>query len=326
MSEAWRIVVRHTGGPEVLEREDFDPPVPGPGEVLIAQEAIGLNFIDTYLRSGLYPLVLPGTPGGEAAGYVVEAGPDVRGFAPGDRVGYLSGPPGAYATHRIVAAERLVRLPDWLSAEQAAAILLKGCTVEMLVERCARVKPDQWVLVHAAAGGIGSLLVPWLKAAGALVIAHAGTAEKADRARAGGADVALSCAMEDLADAVREASGGIGVATVFDGVGKTSWAASLAALGKTGLLVSFGNASGTAELFSVMDLMRGGSLFVTRPTLSDYIGTPRMLAWSSARLFEMIQKGVIAPLVTNRFSLSDVRSAHRALEARMTTGLTILTP
>jgi NADPH2:quinone reductase len=326
MSEAWRIVVRQTGGPEVLEREDFDPPVPGPGEVLIAQEAIGLNFIDTYLRSGLYPLALPGTPGGEAAGHVVEAGPDVSGFAPGDRVGYLSGPPGAYATHRVVAAERLVRLPHWLSAEQAAAILLKGCTVEMLVERCARVKADQWVLVHAAAGGIGTLLVPWLKGVGARVIAHAGTADKADRAKAAGADIALSCAMDDLAGVVREATGGSGVATVFDGVGKASWSASLNALAKTGLLVSFGNASGTADPFSVMDLLRGGSLFVTRPTVGDYVGTPKTLAWSSARLFEMIQKGVINPLITNRFSLSDVQAAHRALESRATTGLTVLIP
>ncbi|HEY0270506.1 MAG TPA: quinone oxidoreductase [Sphingomonas sp.] len=326
MGDAWRIVMRRTGGPEVLEREDFDPPVPGPGEVLIAQEAIGLNFIDTYLRSGLYPLALPGTPGGEAAGHVVEAGPDVSGFAPGDRVGYFSGPPGAYATHRVVAADRLVKLPDWLPTDQAAAILLKGCTVEMLVERCARVKAGQWVLVHAAAGGVGSLLVPWLKAVGAQVIAHAGTAEKAERTKAAGADVALSCPMDELAGAVRAGTGGAGVATVFDGVGKASWSASLASLAKTGLLVSFGNASGTAESFSVMDLMRGGSLFVTRPTLGDYVATPKMLAWSSARLFEMIEKGTINPLISNRFPLADVEEAHRALEARQTTGLTVLIP
>jgi NADPH2:quinone reductase len=326
MSEAWRIVVRHTGGPEVLEREAFDPPVPGPGEVLVAQEAIGLNFIDTYLRSGLYPMPLPGTPGGEAAGHVLEAGPDVTGFAPGDRVGYFSGPPGAYATHGVAAADRLVKLPDWLAADQAAAIMLKGCTTEMLVERCARVKPGQWVLVHAAAGGVGSLLVPWLKAIGAQVVAHAGTAEKAERARAAGADIALSCPMDQLAGAVRAATTGAGVDAVFDGVGKASWRASLDSLAKTGLLVSFGNASGTAEPFSVMDLMRGGSLFVTRPTLGDYVATAKTRAWSSARLFEMIEKGVVNPLITNRFSLADVQSAHRALEARETTGLTVLIP
>jgi NADPH2:quinone reductase len=271
-------------------------------------------------------MALPGTPGGEAAGHVVEAGPDVSGFSPGDRVAYFSGPPGAYATHRVVAAERLVRLPDWLGADEAAAIMLKGCTVEMLVERCARVKAGQWVLVHAAAGGIGSVLVPWLKAVGAQVIAHAGTAEKADRAKAAGADIALSCTMDEVAGAVRAATGGAGVATVFDGVGKASWAASLGALAKTGLLVSFGNASGTAEPFSVMDLMRGGSLFVTRPTLGDYVSTPKTLAWSSARLFEMIEKGTISPAANNKFPLSDVQAAHRALEARETTGLTVLIP
>jgi NADPH2:quinone reductase len=326
MGDAWRIVVRRTGGPDVLEREEFDPPVPGPGEVLIAQEAIGLNFIDTYIRSGLYPMPLPGTPGSEAAGRIVDVGSDVEGFAPGDRVGYFSGPPGAYTTHRAYPAAKLVKLPDWLAIDQAAAILLKGCTVEMLVERCARVKAGQWVLVHAAAGGVGSLLVPWLKAIGAQVIAHAGTAEKAARARVAGADVALSCPMDDLASAVREATAGVGVATVFDGIGKASWQASLASLATTGLLVSFGNASGVADPFTVLDLMRGGSLFVTRPTQGDYISTPKTLAWSSGRLFEMIERGTINPLITNRFDLDKAADAHRALEARQTTGLTVLIP
>jgi NADPH:quinone reductase len=326
MSDAWRIVVRRTGGPEVLEREEFDPPVPGPGEVLLAQEAIGLNFIDTYFRSGLYPMALPGSVGNEAAGHVLEVGPDVTGFAPGDRVGYFTGAPGAYATHRVFAADRLVRLPSWLAADAAAAIMLKGCTTEFLVERCARVKAGQWALVHAAAGGVGSLLVPWLKAVGVQVIAHAGTAEKAEKARASGADITLSCPLDELAEAVRGATGGAGVATVFDGIGKASWAASLGSLAKTGLLVSFGNASGTAEPFSVMDLMRGGSLFVTRPTLGDYVATPKTLAWSSARLFEMIEKETINTLINNRFDLADAQAAHRALESRGTTGLTVLIP
>jgi NADPH2:quinone reductase len=326
MKDAWRIVVRQAGGPEVMEREAFDPPVPGPGEVLIAQEAVGLNFIDTYFRAGLYPTPMPLTPGSEATGRVIELGPDVEDFAVGDRVGYLMGPPGAYATYRAFAAARLVKLPAWLPSDQAAAILVKGCTAEMLAERCGRVRAGQSVLVHAAAGGVGSLLVPWLKALGAHVIAHAGSAEKAALAKAAGADVALSCQMDELAEAVRRETGGAGVATVFDGIGQASWQASLAALAPTGLLVSFGNASGAVPPFSVLDLMRGGSLFVTRPTLADYIGTSKTMAWSTGRLFEMIENGVINPLIENRFLLSDAVAAHRALEARQTTGLTVLIP
>lgn len=326
MGEAWRIVVRRHGGPEVLERERFDPGEPGAGEVLIAQRAVGLNFIDTYHRGGLYPMDLPFTPGSEAAGTVVAVGAGVEAFAPGDRVGYPLSAPGAYATRRIMPAARIVRLPDALSFEQAAGLLLKGCTVEMLAERCATVAAGDWVLVHAAAGGVGSMLVPWLAAKGARVIAHAGTAEKAARATAAGAKVALSCAMGDLPDAVREATGGVGVRVAFDGVGKASWTASQAALGRRGLMVSYGNASGAAPAVAPVDLMRAGSLFLTRPTLGDYLATREELVAACARVFAMVEAGTIPAEVGQRFALADAAEAHRALEARETTGTTVLLP
>ena len=200
--EPYRLIIRGTGGPEVIEREPLARLSPGPGEVLIRHEAIGINYIDTYHRSGLYPLSLPSGLGSEAAGVVERAGHGA-GFTEGERVAYALAPPGAYATHRLIAADRLVRLPDDMSAEIAAAVMLKGCTAEMLVERCAEVQAGQWVLVHAAAGGVGSILVPWLKALGAQVIAHAGSAEKAALAKDLGADRALSLPFDELPEKVR---------------------------------------------------------------------------------------------------------------------------
>ena len=323
--DAWRMVVRRTGGPEVLEREAFDPGRPSAGEVLIEQRAIGLNFIDTYQRSGLYPVDLPLVPGSEAAGVVIEAGA-ASGFSAGDRVAYLMGPSGAYASHRLLPAERLLRLPDAVSFEQAAAILLKGCTVEMLVERCVPVGPGDAVLVHAAAGGVGSLLVPWLKSLGAVVIAHAGSEAKAARAHAAGADVALACAMDELAERVRAETDGRGVRVVYDGIGKVSWAASLAALARRGTLVTYGNASGAADPFTALDLMKAGSVFVTRPTLADYVADPAERAASATRVFDQLARGVIPATIGRTFSLADAADAHRALEARETVGSTILIP
>jgi NADPH:quinone reductase len=325
MSPRYRLVIRRTGGPEVIEREDLGPLTPGPGEVLIRHEAIGLNYIDTYHRSGLYPLKLPSGLGSEGAGLVEAAGAGT-GFAAGERVAYAIAPPGAYATHRLIAADRLVRLPDAIGAETAAAAMLKGCTAEMLVERCARVRPGEWVLVHAAAGGVGSILVPWLKAVGARVIAHAGSPEKAALAKGLGADHALSCPFAALAESVREISEGVGVHTVFDGVGAASWAASLASLGKRGLMVSYGNASGPVPPFGVLELARHGSLFLTRPTLGDYVATPDALQASAARLFEMIAKGAVKIRIGARFPLLEAADAHRAIEARATTGSTLLVP
>ena len=325
MTERYRLVIRSTGGPDVIEREPLGALVPGPGEVLIRHEAIGLNYIDTYHRSGLYPLSLPSGLGSEAAGVVETAG-DGAGFAEGDRVAYALAPPGAYATHRVIGADRLVRLPDAIDSETAAAVMLKGCTAEMLVERCAKVQAGDWVLVHAAAGGVGSILVLWLKAVAARVIAHAGSAEKAAIARDLGADHALSCSFDELAEMVREITGGAGVRAVFDGVGAASWAASLKSLGRRGLMVSYGNASGPVPPFSPLELARGGSLFLTRPTLFDYAATPEEVQASAARLFEMIGSGAIPVRIGARFPLADAADAHRALESRATTGSTLLIP
>jgi NADPH2:quinone reductase len=323
--ERYRLVIRSTGGPEVIEPEALGPLVPGPGEVLVRHEAIGLNYIDTYHRSGLYPLPLPSGLGSEAAG-IVEAVGEGAGFSAGERVGYALAPPGAYATHRLVAADRLVRLPGGIDAETAAAVMLKGCTAEMLVERCAKVAAGDWVLVHAAAGGVGSILVPWLKTIGAQVIAHAGSAEKAAIAEGLGAIRALACPFDQLAEKAREITGGAGVRTVFDGVGAASWAASLASLGRRGLMVSYGNASGPVPPFSPLELARGGSLFVTRPTLHDYVASPAELQASAARLFEMVRSGAVPVRIGARFPLADAAEAHRALEARATTGSTLLIP
>ncbi|HEV2815729.1 MAG TPA: quinone oxidoreductase [Allosphingosinicella sp.] len=322
-AEPYRLIFRETGGPEVIERAPLGDLVPGPGEVLVRHEAIGLNYIDTYHRSGLYPLPLPSGLGSEAAG-VVEAAAEGTGFAEGDRVGYALAPPGAYATHRLIAADRLVRLPAGIGAETAAAVLLKGCTAEMLIERCARVRAGDWVLVHAAAGGVGSILVPWLKAIGAKVIAHAGSADKAALATDLGADHALSCPLDELPGKVKEISGGVRV--VLDGVGAASWAASLASLGRRGLMVSYGNASGPVPPFSPLELAKRGSLFLTRPTLADYVASADELQASAARLFAMIGAGAIPVRIGARFPLADAADAHRALEARATTGSTLLIP
>jgi NADPH2:quinone reductase len=321
----YRLIIRGTGGPEVIEREELGALVPGPGEVLVRHEAIGLNYIDTYHRSGLYPLKLPAGLGSEAAG-IVEAAGAGAGFEKGDRVAYALAPPGAYATHRLIVADRLVRLPDDVDAETAAAVMLKGCTAEMLVERCARVRAGEWVLVHAAAGGVGSLLVPWLKAVGAKVIAHAGSPEKAAIASGLGADQALSCPFEELAGKVREITDGDGARAALDGVGAASWAASLASLGRRGLMVSYGNASGPVPPLSPLELARGGSLFLTRPTLGDYVATRDELQASAARLFEMIRSGAIPVRIGARFALAAAAEAHRALESRATTGSTLLIP
>jgi NADPH2:quinone reductase len=326
VSDPYSFILRQTGGPEVLEAEHIDVPQPGPGEVLVRHEAVGLNFIDTYHRSGLYRLPLPSGLGGEAAGVVEAVGEGVNGFREGNRVGYFTGPLGSYATHRTIAAERLVKLPDSLSSQDAAAAMLKGCTAEYLTERCARVEAGQAVLVHAAAGGMGSILVPWLKAIGATVIAHAGDSRKAALARELGADHALCCPMDALAAEVRSLTEGRGVPVVLDGVGAASWKASLASVARRGLLVTYGNASGPVPPFTALDLLSAGSIFVTRPTLADYCKTPEEMRASAARLFEMIEKGAVTIRIGATFPLLKAADAHRALEARSTTGPTVLIP
>lgn len=321
---AFAIRFQQTGGPEVLAAQPIAVGDPGPGEVRLRHEAVGLNFIDTYFRTGLYPVELPGGLGNEAAGIVEAVGDGLRDFAEGDRVGYFSGPVGAYATHRLVKADLLVKLPDGISSEQAAASMLKGCTAEYLIERCAKVQAGQWVLVHSAAGGVGSIAVQWLKAIGARVIAHSGNAAKAEIAASLGADLSLDCPMDELAAKVREATGGEGVPVVLDGVGAASWEASLSSLARRGLMVSFGNASGPVPAFAPLELSRRGSLFVTRPTLFDYCATSSERRASADRLFAMMLSGKVEVQIGARYPLADAAEAHRALEARQTTGSTVL--
>jgi NADPH2:quinone reductase len=326
MNGDYRLLIRRTGGPEVIEQEAVAQLSPGPGEVVVRHGAIGVNFIDTYHRGGLYLLALPSGLGSEAAGTIEAIGPDVTGFAAGDRVAYVGGPLGAYSTVRSIAAEFLTKLPDSIDDRTAAAIMLKGLTVDMLVGACARVEAGQTILVHAAAGGVGSLLVPWLKAVGAVVIAHAGSDAKAAQAKAAGADHALSCAFDQLADRVRDHNGGKGVDVVFDGVGRASWDASLSALRPRGLLVSYGNASGAVPAIEPLVLSRAGSLFLTRPTLFHYIATPDERQAAAQRLFDRIADGTLPIRIGQSLPLRDAAEAHRMLESRQTTGSTILLP
>jgi NADPH2:quinone reductase len=322
MVEGYRLVIRAHGGPEVIERERCTFDKPGAGELLIATDAIGLNFIDVYYRTGLYAAELPITLGSESAGHVVAVGPDVEGFAAGDRVGCAQGN-GAYASHRLIKAAQAVRLPAAISAEIAAASMLKGFTACYLAEDIITLKAGDVALVHSAAGGVGSLLVPWLRDKGVVVVAHAGTPEKAASIQA---DHVLSCSFEELAQALLEATSGHKADVVYDGVGKASWQASLACLRRRGLMVSYGNASGPVPPIALTDLMRAGSLMVIRPTMADYIATPEDLARTAMRLFDRIATRVVTPLIGQRFALGDAAKAHEALEARRTTGSTILIP
>jgi len=326
MSEAWRIVVHKPGGPEAMERETVALPAPGPGEARIRHEAIGVNFIDTYHRGGLYPLPMPTGLGTEAAGIVEAVGDDVDAKLIGSRVAYIAKVPATYATHGIVDAAQLYQLPDTISAPDAAAMLLKGLTSWMLVERCAKVRAGQTVLVHAAAGGVGSILVPWLKDVGAIVIAHAGNEEKADRALAAGADHALFDPFQTLAQKVRELTDGRGVDVVLDGIGAASWGASLASVARLGLLATYGNASGPVPAISPLELLKAGSIFLTRPSSYDYLMRKEDRRAASERLFDLVARGVVQPRIGQRFALADAAEAHRVLEARQTIGSTILIP
>lgn len=318
--------IETTGGPEVIGWADVELPPPGSGEVRMRNTAVGLNFIDTYFRSGLYPVPLPSGLGQEAAGVIEAVGEGVTGFAPGDRVATFGPPIGAYATERNLPASSLFKLPDTVDDETAAAALLKGCTAEFLIERCARVQPGWPVLVHAAAGGVGQILVQWLKAIGAEVIGTVGSEAKVAVARAAGADHVLLSRSDDIAARVRDITGGAGVAVVFDGVGKATWEASLAATRRRGLIVSYGNASGAVEGVQLRALASQGSLFVSRPTLFDYYATPEERAAGAARLFAMLESGAVRVGIGQRFALEDVAAAHEALEAGGTTGSTVLLP
>lgn len=324
MARAARIET--TGGPEVIGWADVELPPPGSGEVRMRNTAVGLNFIDTYFRSGLYPVPLPSGLGQEAAGVIEALGEGVTGLAIGDRVATFGPPIGAYATERNLPASSLFKLPDTVDDETAAAALLKGCTAEFLIERCARVQPGWPVLVHAAAGGVGQILVQWLKAIGAEVIGTVGSEAKVAVARAAGADHVLLSRSDDIAARVRDITGGAGVAVVFDGVGKATWEASLAATRRRGLIVSYGNASGAVEGVQLRTLASHGSLFVSRPTSFDYYVTPEERAAGAARLFAMLESGAVRVGIGQRFALEDVAAAHEALEAGGTTGSTVLLP
>lgn len=313
------------GGPEVIEWVDVTLPDPGPGEVRMRNVAVGLNFIDVYHRTGLYPMALPGGLGSEAAGVVTAVGPGVTEVAPGDRVGTFGPALGAYATERNVPAKILLKLPDDISDQTAAAVLLKGCTTEFLIERCARVQAGQTVLVHAAAGGTGHLLVGWLKAIGATVIGTVGSPEKAVQAKAAGADHVLLHKSEDVAQRVRELTEGAGVPIIFDGVGMATWEVSLASAARRGLIVSFGNAGGKVTGVDLGILSARGSLFVTRPTLFSYYVTPEERQAGIDRVFAMLRSGAITPEIGQTFALEDAAAAHRALEAGETCGATVLT-
>lgn len=315
-----------TGGPEVLQWVEVDLPDPGPGEVRLRTHAVGLNFIDVYHRTGVYPVQLPSGLGGESAGVIEAVGAGVTDFAVGDRVATFGPALGAYATARNLKADNLFKLPDAVSTETAAAVLLKGCTVEFMVERAAKVQPGMTVLVHSAAGGVGQIAVAWLKAIGATVIGTVGHADKVEKAHAVGCDHVLLSREDDVAARVKEITGGAGVPVVFDGIGKATWEASLGSAARRGLIVSYGNASGSVEGVKLATLNQHGSLFVTRPKLFDYYATPEERKAGASRLFAMLESGAIQPEIGQRFALQDAAEAHRAIEGGRTTGSTILLP
>jgi NADPH2:quinone reductase len=316
--------ITRTGGPEVIDWIDVGLPDPAPGEVRMRNTAVGLNYIDVYHRTGLYPAKLPSGLGSEAAGVVEAVGEGVTHFVPGDRVGTFGPTLGAYAAARNLPADTLLPLPDDVDDQTAAALLLKGCTAEFLIERCAKVQAGQAVLVHAAAGGVGHLLVGWLKAIGATVIGTAGNDEKAAQARAAGADHVILHKEEDTAARVREITGGAGVPVILDGVGKATWQVSLDSAARRGLIVSYGNAGGKVEGVDLGVLAAKGSLFVSRPTLFHYYVTAEERQAGVARLFEMLRSGKIVPEIGQTFPLEDAADAHRALEAGSTRGATVL--
>lgn len=320
------IQATRTGGPEVLEAVDLPVPTPGPGEILIRHEAIGLNFIDTYYRTGLYPARLPGVMGVEGAGIVEAIGEGVTRFEVGDRAAYAGGPLGAYAEARVYKADRAVKLPEGISSEVAAAAMLKGMTAEFLLRRCYPVKAGETILVHAAAGGVGQILVQWARHLGCRVIGTTGDADKAALARSLGCDEVILYRDEDVAARVREMTGGQGVSVVYDGVGAATLEGSLGALARRGMLVSYGNASGPAAAVLPSRLAQGGSLFLTRPGLFDYIATREELDESASALFEVLAGGSVKVDIGQTFPLAQARLAHETLEGRGTVGSTLLIP
>ncbi|MFF7240081.1 NADPH:quinone reductase [Streptomyces collinus] len=312
-----------TGGPDVLKWEDVTVGDPGAGEVRIRHEAVGLNFADTYFRSGLYPVRLPDGIGVEAAGVVEAVGEGVTDVAEGDRVTYTGSPLGAYSTERVMPASHLIKLPPGISCETAAAMTMRGLTAAYLLRRIHPLEPGDTVLLHAAAGGVGLIVSQWAALLGIRVIATVSSKEKADIARAHGCEHVIRYRHENVADRVRELTGGAGVPVVFDSIGKDTFAGSLASLARRGLLVCFGTASGPVPPIDAMQLALHGSVFVTRPALADYIADPAERAALAGELFDHVAAGRITIEINQRYALKNAEQAHRELEAGRTTGSSV---
>lgn len=324
--KAKAIRIHKYGGPEVLQFEDIEVAEPGEGEARIRHTAIGLNFIDTYHRSGLYPMELPTGLGSEAAGVVDAVGPGVTGVKPGDRVVYTGRPADAYSEYRNFPAWQLVPIPDNVTDEQAAAVLLKGLTAWYLLKRTYKVQPGDPILLYAAAGGVGSLASQWAKDLGAVVIGVVSTDAKAELAKANGCDHVIMADNPDIAGAVRKLTDGKGVAAVYDSVGKDTFMTSLDALRPHGVMATFGNATGPVDPVAPAELAKRGSLYLIRPVLFDYIATREDLVAAAGELFEVVGRGAVTISINQRYALKDAAQAHRDLEARKTTGSTILLP
>jgi NADPH2:quinone reductase len=323
MTKAIRI--HQHGGPDCMRWEEVELADPGPGQVRLKQHAVGLNFIDVYHRTGLYPVgPLPAIIGMEGAGEVTALGAGVTEFKIGDKVAYAMAPMGSYAEERLYPADRLVKLPGGIDTKKAAAMMLQGMTAEYLIRRTYPVKAGETILVHAAAGGVGLILCQWAKHIGATVIGTVGSEAKADLARAHGCDHPIVYASEDFQKRTRELTGGKGVSVVYDGIGKDTFDGSLDCLAPRGMMVSFGNASGPVPPFELLKLSQKGSLFITRPSLAAYTSTRAELLESSSALFDLVQKGAVKIEINQTYALKDAAIAHRDLEARKTTGSTVL--
>jgi NADPH2:quinone reductase len=323
MSKAVRY--HQQGGPEVLQLDDISIGDPGPGQVRIRHTAIGVNFVDTYQRSGLYPMQLPGVAGNEGAGVVEAVGPGVKELKKGDRIAY-TGLPGSYCEERIVPADRMVKVPKGVSDEQAASMMLKGMTVHYLIFTTYKVKKGDTVLWHAAAGGVGLIACQWLKKLGVTTIGTVGSDEKGKLAKAHGCHHVINYSRENFLERVKEITKGKKLPVVYDAVGKTTWDGSLDCLQPRGLMVSFGNASGAVPPVNLGVLSAKGSLYVTRPTLATHIATRADLVKRSKDLFEVVKSGKVKIETTARYKLADAQSAHRDLEGRKTTGSVVLLP
>ena len=319
------VVIRETGGPEVLKLEERPSLTPKPGEVVVRNEALGLNYVDVYQRTGLYKQATPFVPGGEGAGTVTAVGEGVTDFEAGDRVVYSSGI-GAYADEIAIAAGKVVKLPPDISTEMAATLVTKGGTAHYLLFETWQLKPSDTILVHAASGGVGTLLVQWASALGATVIALAGSDEKTAGAKANGAKHAFNSRADDWVQKVRASTGGRGVDVVYDGVGMATFERSLDCLRPRGLMVSFGNASGPVTGVALSMLQTRGSLYVTRPTSGHYFGDSESLRQTMSNVFDAVRSGKIGPSINQRFRLDQAADAHRAIEGRETTGATVLVP